>query len=162
MVACVAACGRISFDPLADNPLIDAPPGDGTGGDGNMIDGAARACVTSGAYTTMGAIRYREGTQLISWAAARTACQAEGAELWVPTSTMIISAWTGDWVGITDEATENTWITVYGTPATFLPFDVAQPDGGTGENCLRATNNTLEDRDCNDLRDFVCECKVPF
>ena len=159
MVACVCACGRISFDPLADNPLIDAAPGDGTGDGNNTIDGAPRACLTSGAYTTLGGIRYREGTELISWTAARTACQADGADLWVPTSTQIFNTFAGDWVGITDVATENTWITIYGTPATFLPFLAGQPDGGGQENCLRATNNQLEDRACTDMRDYVCECK---
>jgi len=161
LVACVAAaCGRISFDPLGSKddaqPTADADifiDGDPS------IDAAPRACLTSPAYTAMGAIRYREGTPLVSWAAARAACKSEGAELWVPTSTAILNAWSGDWVGITDAGSEGTWVTVYGMPATFLPWDAAQPDGGNGENCARSTNGVMEDRDCTDLRDYVCECK---
>ena len=155
-VACIAGCGRIAFDPLGETPpIIDDANGDTIGGEGGPA-----ACLTSAEYATKAGFnnRYREGTMLVSWAEARTRCMADGADLWIPSTTNEATAWSGDWVGITDAATEGTWITVEGTPATFLPWETGQPDGGGAEDCARNTGNMFEDRECTDTRDYVCEC----
>ena len=86
---------------------------------------------------------------------------ADGADLWVFDDVVEQSAFTGDWIGITDELTENVWRTVDGTVASFLPFLAGEPDGGTDENCLRNESNGFEDRECTDQRDYVCECPAP-
>lgn len=159
MCVVATACGRISFDPLGDPPPVDGVIEDAPAKDAD-IDAIVRACLTSPAYTTMGTSRYREGFAIVSWSSARADCIADGADLWVPNNATEQNAWTGDWIGITDAATEGTWLTVAGTPATFLPWAVLQPDGGIGENCGRTSNMGFEDRDCNDGRTYVCEC--PF
>lgn len=56
-------------------------------------------------------------------------------------------------------ATEGTWLTVRGTPATYLPWIVGEPDGGTAQNCGRTSSTGFEARECIDLRDYVCECE---
>lgn len=150
----LTGCGRIGFDPFGSTP-IDAPI-DIIGNEPDL----PRACLMNPAYSAMPGLtsRYREGTALVSWAAARTDCMADGADLWIPDTNLEAMTLTGDWLGITDAANEGSWITVKGTPATYLPWDVGQPDGGTGENCGRNADVVFEDRACTDLRDYVCEC----
>jgi hypothetical protein len=122
-----------------------------------------RACQTNAAYVTGTGLAntYREGAQLQSWANARADCMADEADLWVVESTTEQNAFTGDWTGITDVANEDVWVKLDGTVATFLPFTGVEPDGGTVENCVRTDPSGFEDRDCDDLRDFVCECPMP-
>lgn len=157
----VAGCGRVAFDPTAAAPADSGEPD--TPRDGPETDGTPPACLTNTAYTTKAGLanRYREGVPLVAWGVARSSCQADGADLWIPQSVVELSAWSGDWVGLTDDAVEGVWLTVEGVPATFLPWEPLQPDGGSAENCARSTSGLLEDRDCSDLRDFVCECPVP-
>jgi hypothetical protein len=160
VIAC--GCGRVAFDPVGAAP-DDSGTTDGKPGDGNDKDGTPSACLTNPAYTTMPTLknRYREGTPLVSWFAARSMCQADGADLWIPQSVVELASWDGDWVGLTDDIVEGIWVTVEGVPATYLPWEPGQPDGAASENCARSTNALLEDRDCSDTRDFVCECAVP-
>jgi len=156
----LAGCGRIAFDPIGATP-DDGGTTDGPG-DGAGPDGTPSACLASSAYTTKAGLanRYREGVALVSWSVARSMCKADGADLWIPQSALELSTWSGDWIGVTDEIVEDVWVTVEGVPATFLPWEPAQPDGGPSENCARSTGVFLEDRACSDARDFVCECVV--
>jgi hypothetical protein len=65
------------------------------------------------------------------------------------------------WIGISDTATEGTFVTVRGATATFLPFAVP-PDGGTTENCVAATGTNFSDEKCTgggSNRPAVCECE---
>jgi len=156
------ACGRIAFDPLGDGTRDGAPndmTNNGDGANGNEMT-VPRACMSNPAYTTKAGLanRYREGIPLVTWAQARAACQADEADLWVVESTTEMNAWTGDWTGITDVANEGVWKKLDGTSATFLPWINGQPDGGNSENCVRTDQAGFEDRDCTDLRDYVCEC----
>ena len=159
MILVLTGCGRIGFDPFG-SASVDAAK-DGVSIDvGNGGENAPAACLMNQAYTTRPGLtnRYREGTALVTWSAARDACIVDGADLWVPNTALEAMTLTGDWVGITDAANEGVWLTVKGMPATFLPWDTNQPDGGTQENCGRNQGTTFEDRDCSDLRDYVCEC----
>jgi hypothetical protein len=158
VIVVLTGCGRIGFDPFGSAP-IDAAS-DGAPIDVVDADTTIRACLTSPLYATRQGLtsRYREGTTLIGWDAAQEECLAEGAHLWVPNTALEAMTLTGDWVGITDEATEGTYLTVTGVPATYLPWAAGEPDGGTAENCVRNADIVFEDRACTDLRDFVCEC----
>jgi Lectin C-type domain len=155
----IAGCGRVAFDPVGATPG-DSRMMDGTGDDAGQD--AKAACLANTAYTTKAGLanRYREGVPQVTWGVARSMCQADGADLWVPQSVVELSAWSGDWVGLTDDIVEDVWVTVEGVPATFLPWEPTQPDGGPAENCARSTGALLEDRECTDARDFVCECVV--
>jgi hypothetical protein len=64
------------------------------------------------------------------------------------------------WINATDDAAEGVWLTVLGTPAPFLPWAAAEPEGGTERNCARFMDGPrqLEARRCADLRTWTCEC----
>lgn len=133
------------------------------------IDGAPDSpdadCQTNTDYISLGAFpsRYRSVAVDMPWAEAALACTGDGAHLAVPDSLAeaIAIGGQGDWVGITDVATEGAWLTIFDAPPTYLQFQAGQPDGGDGEDCLRLENSgELQDRSCNDARDFVCECPL--
>jgi hypothetical protein len=162
----MTGCGRISFDILGDDVPGDAS-NDGSAGDA-LVDAppdaiTVRACHSDGRYETFPGLTntYREGAALVSWSQARLDCMADDADLWVVESALEQNAFTGDWTGITDDVVENEWRKLDGTLATFLPFQVGEPDGGNSDNCIRTDNAGFEDRSCNDLRDYVCECPAP-
>ena len=163
LLTVLAGCGRIAFD-VVDQAASDAPAGDAPQTDGAPSDGpTVRACHTDSRYETAPGLvnTYREGAPLVSFAQARADCKLDDADLWVVESLTEQLAFTGDWTGITDEATENMWLKLDGTPATYLPFLALEPDGGTAENCIRTDTSGFEDRECGDLRDYVCECPAP-
>jgi len=186
LVAC-SACGRWGFetrDDDVDARVIDSsgPPDslpvdgvsfdasiDGTPSDGPPIDSApdspAASCLANPLYVSIGAFpsRYRSMSSPRSWPEATTECANDGAHLAVPDSLAEATAIgsLGDWVGITDAATEGVWLTIFGTVPVYLQFEVGQPDGGNTEDCLRiGGSGDLEDRECADTRDFVCECPL--
>lgn len=163
----LTGCGRISFDvlDLGDDVITDAPV-DGIATDGMppLPDSpTVRACHSDNRYQPFPGLAntYREGVELVSWDQARANCMVDDADLWVVESFVELSAFTGDWTGITDAAVENTWRKLDGTVATFLPFQVGEPDGGDSDDCIRTDAAGFEDRDCGDLRDYVCECPAP-
>ncbi len=166
LLTLLAGCGRIAFDVV--DQASDAPAGDGPDTDGAPSDAPSdgptvRACHTDSRYQSAAGLAntYREGVPLVTFAQARADCMLDGADLWVVESFVEQIAFTGDWTGITDEATEDTWLKLDGTPATYLPFLALEPDGGTEENCIRTDTSGFEDRECTDLRDYVCECPAP-
>jgi len=69
----------------------------------------------------------------------------------------------GYWVGISDAATEGTWLTVLGAAATYLPWKPApnaQPNGGTADNCVVGAASELWDVNCGLTYPFTCECSL--
>ncbi|HWO26639.1 MAG TPA: C-type lectin domain-containing protein [Kofleriaceae bacterium] len=161
----VAGCGRIGFGDAGDDP--DVPPveaGIDAPVDAPAIDapGEPAICRSDPRYASLGALphRYRTVLALTSWSQAKAACAADGAYLAIPGDATEAAALDGDWMGLTDVAVEGQWLTVFGAPAPFLPWGAGEPAGGTGKNCARlgSTPALLEARDCNDTRDYVCEC----
>lgn len=64
------------------------------------------------------------------------------------------------WIGLTDVATEGTFITVTGAPATFLAFTGPEPnDANGGEHCVASTATRFNDEACHLHRLGVCECE---
>ena len=64
------------------------------------------------------------------------------------------------WEGVTDQGHENSWQTLFGTPATYLPWAPQQPNGGTQANCaLFDQASLLYDFACNGFQPFACECE---
>ena len=66
------------------------------------------------------------------------------------------------WIGITDAATENTWLNTKGTVQTFLPWAAGAPDdAGPGEDCVEGIMATsqINDERCNTQYIAVCECE---
>lgn len=74
-----------------------------------------------------------------------------------------LSAASATWVGISDTASETTFVTVKGTAATYLPWDNNQPDdnGGGGEDCviIQTSTSKLRDEKCSSKFRAVCECE---
>ncbi|HEY5939060.1 MAG TPA: C-type lectin domain-containing protein [Kofleriaceae bacterium] len=153
-----AGCGRIGFDTSQDA----ATQPDAS--DATRPDVPAGACANDPRYVEVAGLpsRYKTVALDVSWNDAREDCAADGAYLTIPDDALeAASDAIGDWIGITDEVEEGTWMTLEGVPATFLPWQPGQPDGGVGENCARLDDglDQLEDRACTDTRDYSCECE---
>jgi hypothetical protein len=64
------------------------------------------------------------------------------------------------WVGIDDLVVPNTYQTVRGQPATFLPWATGQPNNAGSADCVGALNTgTLADLKCTQSLPAVCECE---
>jgi hypothetical protein len=151
---------------VGDGPPVDARLVDGPA-DSDVdaaIDAAPVRCQDNPAYVSLGGFpsTYRFTGAAASWMDAVLACEADGgAHLAVPDSAAEASAVgeLGDWVGVSDQADEGMWVTIFGVAPGHLVFEAGQPDGGESEDCLRVFNTgEYEDRGCQDTRDFVCEC----
>jgi Lectin C-type domain len=67
-------------------------------------------------------------------------------------------------VGVDDLAHPGTWETVLGTPATYLPWGMGQPNGAEGQTsggfcALLDTNGAMADYFCTTAFPFACECE---
>lgn len=159
----IDAATDAAIDAAIDAPP-DAPP---------MID--AHACPTG--YTTLpgapATSQYRLFGNLASgtsFGAAKARCESDGTHL-VIVETAAEAAAIGTaiqldpsspyyWDGITDQVTENTWVTITGGAATYLPWDPGQPNGGRAANCaLFDAQGHLYDFDCSGVEGFACECE---
>ncbi|MEO8700038.1 MAG: C-type lectin domain-containing protein [Kofleriaceae bacterium] len=113
---------------------------------------------------------YRLTATAASWQNRRDNCTDEGTYLAIPNDLAELTALvtlaapaTPIWVGVSDEATENTFVTVLGAPQTFLPFAPGEPNDQPGAaDCLRATSafQFADDR-CSAAYRAICECGPP-
>jgi hypothetical protein len=136
-----------------------------------MVDAPTGGC--PGNYSTIvggqGTHVYRRVMATDNWQTQRTLCSnvSPSAYLAIPDDlaelqAISMVAGTDAWVGISDLAQENTFVTVANAPATFLPWDVGQPDDqGPGEDCVIIANssNQLRDERCSNKFRAVCECE---
>jgi len=98
------------------------------------------------------------------WLTARPQCQALGADLVAiedQTENDFIFANTGydAWIGFSDEAQEDTWIWVDGTPVTYTNWGGNAPnDGAGGEDCgeMLDGGEWNDDRCTDSIAGFVC------
>ena len=148
--------GGLIDGPRIDGPMIDAPP---AGCPGNY------ATIAGG----QGTHRYRL-VPSANWNQQRDMCVAttSSAYLAIPDdlgelqALATLAGAARFWVGITDSATENTFLTTKGAPATFLPWAPGAPDnGGPGEDCVEGITATsqINDERCNTQYVAVCECE---
>lgn len=101
-----------------------------------------------------------------SWIAAQMSCINEGARLAIPTSRYEalaladIASSEELWIGVSRIDSGEVWTTVYGTPATYLPWTStgSQPDGD-GECVVMNAAGGFFDRGCATALYFVCECR---
>jgi hypothetical protein len=148
---------------------LDAP-GDDAASDAATDAPIAALCPAE--YVTItggqGTHRYRLVNMAENWQAQRAFCAATStaAYLAIPddqnelNAIQTLGAATQVWVGITDAATENTWLNVKGMPQTFLPWDTGQPnDVNPGQDCVAVQNNRLRDERCSSNYRAVCECE---
>ena len=120
---------------------------------------------------TYGGHAYLFCTGARDWAAARDACSAHGYHL-VTVDDAAEDAWLGTtatgyraarwWMGISDQATEGTWVWVSGSSA-FRNWCAGQPDNNLGNqdcgailhSCARPLN--WDDERCDMRMPYVCE-----
>ncbi len=149
-----------------DGGPIDSPPIDAA-----MIDSPPTGC--PGNYATIaggqGTHRYRI-VPSANWNQQRDMCLAttSSAYLAIPDDLLelqalaTLAAVPRFWVGISDQATENTWVTTKGTPQTFLPWVTGAPDDANpGEDCVEGVtaSSQINDERCNTQYVAVCECE---
>jgi len=170
-----APVDAIDARPIDARP-IDAPP------DARPIDAPPDAFQCPSTYATISGApatkKYRifnfsataGQSQAQSWTMAVATCMADGAHLAFPANatemTALIGAITVDpagpyfWVGLTDAATEGTWLTVLGGAPPYLVWDTGQPNGGTAQECAAGydTNSDMFDYTCATAYPFACEC----
>lgn len=162
-----ADTAHVDIDAAVD-AAIDAPPDAPP-----MID--ARTCPSGyaplpGAPATSQYRLFGNTATGTSYSAAKGRCQSDGTHLVIvetaAEATAIGTVIQLDptspyyWDGITDQTTENTWVTILGGAATYLPWDPGQPNGGRAANCaLFDAQGHLYDFDCEGVEAFVCECE---
>lgn len=112
-----------------------------------------------------GELRYGPLVQVAeSWIAAQMYCINEGTRLAIPTSRYEslaladLASGSTVWIGVSTVDSADVWTTVSGTPATYLPWDVGEPDGD-GECVVMETDGEFLDRSCAEGLYFVCECR---
>ncbi len=151
-------------------------PSDAHGGDAPASDAPIDAPIIGcpSPYTTItggqGTHRYQVVLMTANWQNQRAFCVSttSSAYLAIPddlaelNAIATLSAATASWVGISDLATENTFLTVKGVAASYLPWASGQPDDqGPGEDCviIETNGSQLRDERCNNKYRAVCECE---
>ncbi|XP_049839674.1 uncharacterized protein LOC126284640 [Schistocerca gregaria] len=106
------------------------------------------------------------------WAAAKKACEDEGAQLAVPTDRRafdglkkIFQKVKGVWyanIGITDQAKEGEFVDIYGRPVSNLPWLPNDPNNAYGnENCVDFSRDGFtNDVPCEKPAPFFCERRL--
>ena len=143
----------------------DGPPGQPDAAIDASIDAGPDLCPTTYAFLGGGLNhKYRLLGTVLTKNQQETVCQGDGAYLAIPDDANELTQVTGlsgnIWVGVSDQVTENMWLTSLGATATFLPWATGEPDDqGPGEDCVMATATLLYyDERCGDRHPAVCEC----
>jgi hypothetical protein len=119
--------------------------------------------MTSG-FTEIDGRRYViHDTSEVTWAAAKTACEAIGAHLSVfsdlDEANHVDDEFFGDsWIGLSDLATEGTWTWVNGSTDAFRDWSVVAPHTGDTERNCAIVNLDWFDIECTATREYSCEC----
>jgi hypothetical protein len=170
-------CGR-RYSPSAGDLAGQCVGGSGTDGGIDAardaaIDTPQSQCPAGFGPLTGAPHQYKLITGLSSWNAQMSACAALSATTYlaIPDDTAELTALdtlagqiTTYWVGVTDAATEGTWLTVKGAPQTFLPWEPGHPTTQPPNNqddCVRAVTADAKffDDKCNTQFAAICECE---
>lgn len=137
---------------------------------------AAATCPTG--YTIVGNRGYKLISAAGTWAAQQTACAADGANVYlaIPDDQNELSGLVQGsgqarlWVGIDDQATEGTYVTVRGgtVPANSALWNTGEPDddplvGNGPGDCVVAVDTgggRLADDSCTRTYPAICECEL--
>ncbi len=104
-----------------------------------------------------------------TWSADRTSCLAYGYELATVNDAaeniwMVDEAYTRYagrwWIGLSDQASEGSWVWASGDAVTYTNWSSGEPNGGTSESCCqlgRFGDYTWNDEPCGSSFYFVCE-----
>ena len=142
--------------------------GDAAIGDGAMADAPSGCPVT---YVALAGVTsshlYRTLPAAAGWTNQRSACGMEPANAYlaipddaVELQALITHAGTDVWVGISDAASEGAFVTVRGTPATYLPWATNEPDNNGNQDCVRTRSpSAIETVICGTPTIAICECE---
>lgn len=174
------SAGTSAGECVGGGPVDDAgsdalPPTDGPEDDA-PTDGPSVGCPAGYAAITGGQAGhlYQLVTATGNWTNQRNFCSATSASAYlvIPDDAGELGALvelatsTRFWVGITDMATEGTWVNTLGQPQTFLPWEQGRPGTAPNNNddCVIAEDNggddpTFRDDRCNNVQlPAICEC----
>lgn len=111
--------------------------------------------------------RYLACTTPRTWDDAAANCASLGSALMIPNSpaeqkvAVTLRTMARDqesWLGITDAATEGTWLGVDGAPITWAPWAAGQPNDSGGQDCgLIAADGSWNDQPCSRRTAALCE-----
>ncbi|CAN5824986.1 hypothetical protein BH11MYX3_BH11MYX3_32710 [soil metagenome] len=122
------------------------------------------ACRSMTTPTVHSGRKYFIHTAPLAWAPAKADCEATGAHLVTFSDNdeddIVDKDFTGDsWIGLSDQATEGTFVWVNGDPLVFTHWDIASPHAASpGRNCVRV-NLEWSDSDCTLTKPYACECE---
>ena len=123
----------------------------------------AQQCLAAGYTQTAGGL-HRPVTTSTPWLNAAADCNNDVAGA---THLVVLSSQAEvdyvrmrlGWVGLSDRATEGTFVNVTNEPNDLRPWDSGQPDNGGGdENCAQMKAQGLDDDQCGNGHRYVCEC----
>ena len=156
-----------------DAAAVDAMPIDAMPPDAMPPDAMGPTCpagyTASGSASVPSSYRFVDSTETFATAVGDCANDLTGkthlAIIDDATERGVVDARAGTraiWIGLTDAATENTWLTVLGAAATYFNWGDNQPDDFFGEDCVEmADGGAFNDLDCaNQQRRYVCECDL--
>ena len=149
---------------------------------GNLSGDQADECVGSGSSGNCSAdydvvpgqthlYKLADGSH--NWPQQHDACNGDGGYLAIPDDqdelTALISlaanASQTFWIGVDDQDTEGTFLTVKGDPVSFQPWAPGEPNdsgggGGSGADCVQVQDDGLfHDFRCGDNEVAICECE---
>jgi hypothetical protein len=149
LLVALVGCGKRNFnDTEVDAPIVTCPS-------------------TYTAVAGAGNLKFGPRTTTPrSWVAAQMACLNEGTVLAAPTSRyealalVDLANVSALWIGVSRIDSADVWTTVYGAPATYLPWNPTnnEPDGD-GECVYMTADGQFFDRVCADQLGGICECR---
>jgi hypothetical protein len=151
---------RSDAPPRVDAPTVDAPI------DADPFAQIAMQCMQAG-YQQIAAANnglYKTVVNGTSWTNAQADCKNDVANA----THLIVLSNQGEvsymatqlgWIGLSDRANENQFVTVTGETGDLRPFASGQPDDGGGEDCVQMkSGGQLDDDQCGNGHRYVCEC----
>jgi hypothetical protein len=176
-VVALAACGRISFDPLG---------GDAGAVDGS-VDGSADAAPDapplpcsatnfacgSGTVRTCGATCFVTCDTTLTWAEAQDLCLAWGGNLARTDTAADLTCLANDindaWIGLVQDAAATTaagWRWTHGGPFGFTAWSAGEPDDSNGiedgeEQCGLFSAGAWIDDGCTAMKNVACSRPAP-
>jgi len=124
----------------------------------------AGECVATGTgWTHYSGHCYKYFSETKTWGDARTACQAEGADL-VSTANSAENSFAVSiaaatfWTGLNDQASEGSWKWTDGSPYNWSSWSGGEPNNSGNEDCMHVyTNSHWNDLPCSASVAYMCE-----
>lgn len=167
--ACASGQRFADYSPSANQCVGDTDGG--ITGDGAVRDAAIDGGGCPAGYAALPGVANRLYRKLLTaapWTNHRTACAAEGANVYLAIpddmtelSALVTFAGADVWIGIDDITVEGSYKTVRGTTPTFLPWAPGEPDNAGNQDCVEilAASSKIATLQCGTARIAVCECE---